>query len=441
MEAKDPDFFSLNRLKVERIANLAKTYLWLNCNEIASLDILGFGEHAQHPSYRGNISAQRDWKLIASHEEEDSTGLPEETEAGKPDTEISTEVDDFTDEHELEQEQEHYSSAQELRTRANESVEAKLELARQLLDLPGKQANITLEENQQEGVNILQQLAEEENADAIHLLAETYALKPKVPINRPLVSRLSGNVVTPGMKRGYIGTLLSSSALAAGSQLAATSFYNAGMMGSGSSFYMLGNSYLLDRRRAMPYRRRFLRRSYGMRSRGAGGNRFRAAAGSGRFSNSGIGTHFMGMAAGLGHMGASGFLTSMGIMGMSPIPATSASTGGMSGASMSNSGSTQSNQNSPTSGPVSFTQPQIHSGRGPGPGGPFDSIVAQFAQELDSSGQFEQILTARLEQSELDGEGNQTAQNSGAAGTLPENGISLKDDEQVGEEEEETIID
>lgn len=346
LDAPSEDSYRKSRVDMQKLSEIVRTYLWLDCKDLESVEFDAYVDGSDEQVYRAKVEKNNDWFLqeqeLKTAEEEKEANEKTEKEKTLEETnktQNSPVANSLTQTHsqgnipqDKKQSQsqsarpskDNYESLEILEKAAKTSSEAQLELAKGLLDLPGKNKTIEFPADEAErGLEMLEKLAAEGNADAIQILSEAYRSDKKFDLNIPLIESLTGRPLTPGdaeQQRGSAAAALTLEAAAKGSEIAVNNLQDAGQAGSNLSYYALGMMYLLDKFEAMPYQDEFLSEQLNVDIEGAGGK-----------GNVDIGLHFLTLAAENGNADAQELLADMEIPfnestgNASPSASTSAS--------------------------------------------------------------------------------------------------------------------
>lgn len=320
LDAPEEDSYRKSRVDMQKLSRIVKTYLWLDCKEIESIDFEGYAEGNDEALYRATAEKKNDWFLQEQpvddadenkQKDVEKEELPSEVEPVKDDELPSSpepekpQVDPAQKKNpsSAPQEKNKFSSLESLEAAATTSSEAQLELAKGLLDLPEKIEGIEFPDDPDRGVEILEKLASEGNPDAMQLLSEAYSSDNGIDLNIPLIEALTGRPMVDGEdQRGTASAMMTLDAAAKGSELAVDALQDAGQAGSNMSYYAVGMMYLLDKAKKMPYDEEFLEQELEIES---------DVAGSGGSGNVDVGLHFLTLAAESGNSEAQELLTDM----------------------------------------------------------------------------------------------------------------------------------
>lgn len=336
LDAPEEESYRKSRVDMQKLAQIVKTYLWLDCKEIESIDFEGYTEGDNEALYRATIEKKNDWFLQERPVDESDEGKQKEAEKNQDEqssslTDATKDIEPANEESvksqaELAQQNNSSSSAKEgnqfssldsLEAAAVTSSDAQLELAKGLLDLPDKIEGIEFPDDAARGIEILEKLAAEGNPDATQLLSQSYSSDNNIDLNIPLIEALTGRPMIDGEEqRGTASAMMTLDAAAKGSELAVDALQDAGQAGSNMSYYALGMMYLLDQAMNMPYDQTFLEQELEIES---------DVAGSGGSGNVDVGLYFLTLAAENGNSEAQELLTDMEVEfempGSSPEPA------------------------------------------------------------------------------------------------------------------------
>lgn len=342
LDAPEEDSYRKSRVDMQKLSRIVKTYLWLDCKEIESIDFEGYAEGNDETLYRATAEKKNDWFLQeqpvddaeenkqkdTEKEEQPSSDLednvlPSSTEPAKP--QVSEEQKKTPSS--TPQKKNKFSTLESLEAAATTSSEAKFELAKGLLDLPDKIEDIEFPDDPDRGIEILEKLASEGNPDAIQLISEAYSSDRGIDLNIPLIEALTGRPMVDGEdQRGTASAMMTLDAAAKGSELAVDALQDAGQAGSDMSYYALGMMYLLDKAMKMPYEEEFLEQELEIEP---------DVSGSGGSGNVDVGLHFLALAAENGNSEAQELLTDMEVEFEVPEPTSEPSNGSSSTASPS----------------------------------------------------------------------------------------------------------
>ncbi len=337
LDAPSEESYRKSRVDMQKMSEIVKTYLWLDCKDIESVEFEAYAEAIEKPVYRASIEKKNDWFL-----QEKAVGKAKEKNDSKKKEALAKKPDESqpVTKHKPaspkipkaplsssassgkvssgKASSGKYSSLDALERAASTSQEAQLDLAKGLLDLPGKEESIEFPDDQAaKGLEILEKLASEGNADAMQILSEAYASDKTFNLNIPLIESLTGKPMTPGddaEQRGSASARLTLEAAANGSELAVDFLEEAGQAGSGASYYALGMMYLLDKAKKMPYQEEFLSTALNIDVSGTGGK-----------GNVDVGLHFLTLAAEGGNLDAQELLTDMEVDFTASAPSSSGS--------------------------------------------------------------------------------------------------------------------
>ena len=320
LDAPEEDSYRKSRVDMQKLSRIVKTYLWLDCKEIESIDFEGYAEGNDETLYRATAEKKNDWFLQEQPADDADENKQKDAEKEEPPSEIEpVEDDELSSNTEPEkpqvdpaqkksspltpQKKNKFSSLESLEAAATTSSEAQLELAKGLLDLPEKIEGIEFPDDPGRGVEILEKLASEGNSDAMQLLSEAYSSDKGIDLNIPLIEALTGRPMVDGEdQRGTASAMMTLDAAAKGSELAVDALQDAGQAGSNMSYYAVGMMYLLDKAKKMPYDEEFLEQELEIES---------DVAGSGGGGNVDVGLHFLTLAAESGNSEAQELLTDM----------------------------------------------------------------------------------------------------------------------------------
>jgi len=266
LDTKDEKAYRESRIDMQKLSEIVKTYLWLDCKELDSVNFEGFVEGKESKVYSARVEKKSAWFL----HETDGT-VEERQNASTPIKEQP--IEELIKEN-LDPEKK-INSLESLEAAAENSSDAKLNLAKGLLDLPDKLEGIEFPDDAERGIAILEKIAAEGNPDAMQLLSRAYSSDNTFELNIPLIEALTGRpMVESEEQRGMASASLTLKAAANGSELAVNDLQEAGLAGSDMSYYALGMMYLLDQALKMPYEPAFLEQQLDMESdaSGAGGN-------------------------------------------------------------------------------------------------------------------------------------------------------------------------
>jgi TPR repeat protein len=336
LDAPEEESYRKSRVDMQKLAQIVKTYLWLDCKEIESIDFEGYTEGDNEALYRATIEKKNDWflqerpvgesdegkqKEAEKNQDEQSSSLTDATKDTEPANEESVkfqaELAQQNNSSSSAKEGNQFSSLDSLEAAAVTSSDAQLELAKGLLDLPDKIEGIEFPDDAARGIEILEKLAAEGNPDATQLLSQSYSSDNNIDLNIPLIEALTGRPMIDGEEqRGTASAMMTLDAAAKGSELAVDALQDAGQAGSNMSYYALGMMYLLDQAMNMPYDQTFLEQELEIES---------DVAGSGGSGNVDVGLYFLTLAAENGNSEAQELLTDMEVEfempGSSPEPA------------------------------------------------------------------------------------------------------------------------
>ena len=316
LDTPEEDSYRKSRVDMQKLSRIVKTYLWLDCKEIESIDFEGYAEGNDETLYRATAEKKNDWFLQEQPVDDADENKQKDVEKEEPPSEVEPTADDeLASSTESEkpqvnaahpstpQEKDKFSSLESLEAAAATSSEAQLELAKGLLDLPEKIEGIEFPDDPDRGVEILEKLASEGNPDAMQLLSEAYSSDKGIDLNIPLIEALTGRPMVDGEdQRGTASAMMTLDAAAKGSELAVDALQDAGQAGSNMSYYAVGMMYLLDKAKKMPYDEEFLEQKLEIES---------DVAGSGGGGNVDVGLHFLTLAAESGNSEAQELLTDM----------------------------------------------------------------------------------------------------------------------------------
>jgi TPR repeat protein len=301
LDTKSEESYRESRVDMQKLSEIVKTYLWLDCKEIEAVNFDGYAEGNEDKIYSATIEKKNDWFL---HEVDDTAGVKEKDDAPNPS--LDKQKQSLSEEELVEENVKptnKYSSLESLEAATASSAEAELELAKGLLGLSDKLEGIGFPDDAERGMDILEKLAAEGNPDAIQLLSEAYSSDKKFDLNIPLIEALTGRPMIDGEdQRGTASAMLTLEAAANGSELAVDALQEAGLAGSSMSYYALGMMYLLDKALKMPYESEFLEQQLDMES---------DVSGSGGSGNVDVGLHFLTLAAENGNAEAQELLSDM----------------------------------------------------------------------------------------------------------------------------------
>lgn len=320
LDAPEEDSYRKSRVDMQKLSRIVKTYLWLDCKEIESIDFEGYAEGNDEALYRATAEKKNDWFLQEQPVDDADENKQKDVEKEEAPSEVEPVRDDeLASSTESEnpqvnaaqkenlpsspQEKNKFSSLESLEAAAATSPKAQLELAKGLLDLPEKIEGIEFPDDPDRGVEILEKLASEGNPDAMQLLSEAYSSDKGIDLNIPLIEALTGRPMVDGEdQRGTASAMMTLDAAAKGSELAVDALQDAGQAGSNMSYYAVGMMYLLDKAKKMPYDEEFLEQELEIES---------DVAGSGGSGNVDVGLHFLALAAENGNSEAQELLTDM----------------------------------------------------------------------------------------------------------------------------------
>lgn len=320
LDTPEEDSYRKSRVDMQKLSRIVKTYLWLDCKEIESIDFEGYAEGNDETLYRATAEKKNDWFLQEQPVDGADENKQKDVEKEEPPSVVEPAADDVlassTESEKPQvnaaqkenlpsspQEKNKFSSLESLETAATTSSEAQLELAKGLLDLPEKIEDIEFPDDPDRGVEILEKLASEGNPDAMQLLSEAYSSDKGIGLNIPLIEALTGRPMVDGEdQRGTASAMMTLDAAAKGSELAVDALQDAGQAGSNMSYYAVGMMYLLDKAKKMPYDEEFLEQELEIES---------DVAGSGGGGNVDVGLHFLTLAAESGNSEAQELLTDM----------------------------------------------------------------------------------------------------------------------------------
>lgn len=315
LDAESEDSYRKSRIDMQKLSEIVKTYLWLDCKDIETVNFEGYVEGNEGKIYRATIEKKDDWFL---HEVDGDAEVMEEDSVPKPSLDKQKQLppkEELIEENKKPASK--YSSLESLEAAAANSSEAELELAKGLLGLPDKLEGIEFSDDAERGMAILEKLAAEGNPDAIQLLSEAYSSDKKFDLNIPLIEALTGRPMVDGEdQRGTASAMLTLEAAANGSELAVDALQEAGLAGSNMSYYALGMMYLLDKALKMPYESEFLEQQLDVES---------DVSGSGGSGNVDVGLHFLTLAAENGNAEAQELLSDMDVEFDMPEPSGGAS--------------------------------------------------------------------------------------------------------------------
>lgn len=334
LDTDEEERYRKSRVDMQKLSRIVKTYLWLDCKEMESIYFDGYVEGNDESSYRASIEKKNDWFLQEQLENEtegnDQKAVEENTQYSlltEPAQEkrLSGKTEPVKNQPESEKnsslskptKEDSFATLESLEAAAISSPEAKLELAKGLLDLPDKIEGIDFPDDADRGIEILEKLAAEGNPDAMQLLSQAYSSNKKIDLNIPLIEALTGRPMVDGDdQRGTASAMMTLDAAAKGSELAVDALQDAGQAGSQASYYALGMMYLLDKALKMPYDQEFLEQELEIESdvSGSGGN-----------GNVDVGLHFLKLAAEDGNSDAQELLTDMEVEFEMPEPSNGSS--------------------------------------------------------------------------------------------------------------------
>lgn len=340
LDAPEEDSYRKSRVDMQKLSRIVKTYLWLDCKEIESIDFEGYAEGNDEMLYRATAEKENDWFLQeqslddteenkqkdTEKEEQPSSDLednvlPSSTEPAKPQVSEEQKKNPSS----TPEKKNKFSTLESLEAAATTSSEAKFELAKGLLDLPDKIEDIEFPDDPDRGIEILEKLASEGNPDAIQLISEAYSSDKGIDLNIPLIEALTGRPMVDGEdQRGTASAMMTLDAAAKGSELAVDALQDAGQAGSDMSYYALGMMYLLDKAKKMPYDEEFLEQELEIEP---------DVSGSGGSGNVDVGLHFLTLAAENGNSEAQELLTDMEVEFEVPEPTSGSSSEPSNGSS------------------------------------------------------------------------------------------------------------
>jgi hypothetical protein len=356
LDAPTEESYRKSRVDMQKMSEIVKTYLWLDCKEVAAIEFEAYAEGSDQPVYRASTEKNNEWFLQENDVDkakDQSESIKKQALAGSPDDPQSVAKTGGPANTTAAAQAGSsgkpgaYGSLEALQSAAKTSPKAQLELAKGLLDLPGKDESIQFPADQADkGLEILEKLAAEGNADAMQILSEAYSSDKKFSLNIPLIESLTGRPMTQGEEseqRGTASAGLTLEAAANGSELAVDFLQEAGQAGSSMSYYALGMMYLLDKAKKMPYQQEFLSEQLNMDVAGGGGS-----------GNVDVGLHFLSLAAEGGNPDAQELLTDMEVS-FTPPASGSGSSSSVLQVPASSQAASSSASNSASSSPASST--------------------------------------------------------------------------------------
>lgn len=339
LDTPEEESYRKSRVDMQKLSRIVKTYLWLDCKEIESIDFEGYVEGNDNTLYSATAEKKNDWFL--QEQSMDNTDDVEQ-KAGQKDMENEEQTPsaikpdkDNNPPNSIEpanpqamprqknnpslqpKEKDEFHTLESLEAAAVSSSGAQLELAKGLLDLPDKIEGIEFPDDAGRGIKILEKLAAEGNPDAIQLLSEAYSSDKGIDLNIPLIEALTGQpLVDSDDQRGVASAMMTLDAASKGSELAVNDLQDAGQAGSHMSYYALGMMYLLDKALKMPYEQEFLEQELDIEL---------DVSGPGGSGNVDVGLHFLKLAAEKGNSESQELLTDMEIEFEVPEPSNGSS--------------------------------------------------------------------------------------------------------------------
>ncbi len=440
LDASSEESYRNSRVDMQKLSEVVKTYLWLDCKELESVEFDAYVKGSEERVYLAKVEKKNEWFL----QEEDIDAATAKEESGEDETTPVPEVKSksaATDEPTKPAEPKKatvlaqsavrpkgkYESLEALEESAKTSEEAQLDLAKGLLDLPGKDDSIEFPaDDTKRGLELLEKLASAGNPDAMQILSEAYAPEKKFDLNIPLIEALTGRPLTSGneqTQRGTASASLTLEAAANGSERAVDSLEEAGRAGSTMSYYALGMMYLLDKAKKMPYQKDFLSGQLNMNISGTGGA-----------GNVDVGLHFLTLAAEGGDADAQELLTDMEVefkppssgsgsssnsSGISAAVSSNPSTSSSSGAGLTPTTATTASASQAAGSQAQAVSAKAPAGQAPSGQRASESSV-EYSEALIASGALSDILDSRSKAdaaaSSAQGSGRSSAQrNSGTA--------------------------
>lgn len=312
LDAASVDDFHRSRMDMQEVAKISKTYLWLECSKLNALQFQGYVE--DELVYQAHANKAGEWYLSEgvpkelAQVENNPQPMEDSSDMGVPSSSSAPQEELLEPDATVANKTVDYDSLATLQAKADAGeVQARLDLAKGMLSLEGMPSNFTIEEDLDQGTQLLEQLANQGNTAAMHLLAEAYLKHASSPVNESLVQKLTGIAAQPGESmRNMAAALLTMKAAEQGDEDAVAALDNAGRAGSSASYYALGMMYMLDRQKKMPYRSGFVKQ------------RLKVKGKLSQRGNVDMGLHFMTLAAQAGSSQAQSMLQDMDIAFDSP---------------------------------------------------------------------------------------------------------------------------
>lgn len=301
LDAKKEDQIRQSRIDMQELSGMVKTYLWLDCEEIESITYEGFIEESDKRIYQAVAEKKGNWYLDEKSPNEIDANNKTKNKAIEP---PQKDVQKVQQKQRTKKNNSKPSTLKELeKASAKGSVESIIELAKGLLGLSNADPNIKFPNDNARGLGLLEKMAADGNLDAKHLLGEAYQSNDQLPMNLPLLEKITSDLLeNASQQRGKLAAKLTIESAAKGGKEAIVALKEAGQSGSGLSYYALGVMYLLDKLKQMPVDTDFIQEQLEVDP---------SATGSGGFGNADVGLHFLTLAAEKGNADAQGLLTEM----------------------------------------------------------------------------------------------------------------------------------
>lgn len=303
LEASDENQYRQSRVDMQALSDMVKTYLWLDCPNIESVNFEGYVTGQQKSVYQASASKRNSWHLSSKNDKEKIAKSNKSNSSAKDQTKKEHLARSTSSKSQTNKE-EKFDSQKALEQGASKgSDEAAIELAKGLLALESANKKIEFKQDKSRGIKLLEELALEGNLDAKHLLGEAYRVNPRLPINIPLLKRIMRSMFSVNNgTRGQLAASMTIESARDGGKAAIKALKNAGKAGSSRSFYALATMYLLNTQNNMPMDAEFLQGELDMKVKNRRGK---------KSSSVDVGMHFMKLAAENGNANAQKTLKEM----------------------------------------------------------------------------------------------------------------------------------